>query len=169
MVRKGFGFLKVAGFCFLILTVFLSVVNQVEVVTAQPPSQLTEAESSVKKAFSAVLKAEDDGANITDLLSRLNDGMNFLAQAETAYKTGDVNGATNNAVDASAIASEVEADALEASFGASIKSQMGFWSTAVVVWLAEVAFVLFMFLGWRRFKKNHIKELSNSKAEVIQE
>jgi predicted PurR-regulated permease PerM len=169
MVRRRFSFLEVAVFGFLILTAFLSVVIQVKAETEQTPSQLTEAESMVKKAFSAVLKAEDAGANVTDLLSRLSYGMNFLAQAEMAYNTGDVSGAANNAVDASAIASEVETDALDASYAASTKSQIAFWPTVSIVSFAEASFVLFMFLSWRRFRKNYIKRLSNSKAEVTQE
>lgn len=169
MVRKRFSFLKVACFSFLILTAFLSVVNIVKADTAQTTSQLTEAESMVKKAFSAVLKAEDAGANVTDLLSRLSDGMNFLAQAEMDYKTGDVNGATSNAVDASSIAFEVESNAVEASFAGSIKSQMAFWFTFGIVNLAEAAFILVMFLGWRAFKKNYLKRLHKPKAEMTQE
>jgi hypothetical protein len=169
MVRKRFDFLKVAGFCFLILTVFLSVINQVKAETAQTPSQMTEAESMVKKAFSAVLKAGDAGANVTDLLSRLNDGMNFLAQAEVAYKTGNFNGATSSAVEASAVASEVETDAVRASYAASAKSQVVLWATVSMVSLAEAIFVLFMFLCWRWLKKNHVRRLSNSKPEVTQE
>jgi predicted S18 family serine protease len=168
MVNKRNSFLAIALFVFLTLTVFLSVANQVKAEATQTSLQLTEAENMVKKAFSAVLEAENAGANVESLLSRLNDGMNLLARAEMAYKAGDVSGATKNATDASAIASEVETEALSVKFAASISSQTAFWSTVGIINLAEAAFILFMFLSWRWFKKNYIKRLRNSKPEVTQ-
>ena len=74
-----------------------------------------------------------------------------------AYKTGDLSEATNKAVAASTVASEVETDALEANLAASISKQMVFWLTVGIVSLAETAFVLFMFLGWKHLKKNNEK------------
>jgi len=165
MIRV-FRLLRVALLVFLTLTVFLSAVKQVKAEETQSPSQLTEADTAVKKAFSAVLEAEDAGANVTSLLSRLSDGENLLAQAEMAYKVGDVSRAIDNAADASAIASEVEDSALSARFAASINSQTSFWSTAAILTVAGAAFVVFMFLIWIRFKKSYIERLRNSKPEV---
>ena len=151
---------------FLILLT-LTAVKQVKAEATQIPSQLVEADTAVKEAFSAVLKAEDAGANITSLLNRLSDGENLLAQAEMAYKVGDVSSAIDKAADASGIASEVEASAISARFTASINNQTAFWSTAALLAVAGAAFVLFMFFIWIRFKNRYIERLRNSKPEVV--
>lgn len=164
---KVFRLLLVALLVFLTLTFFLSVVKQVQAEETQIPSQLVEADTAVKEAFSAVSKAEDAGANITSLLSRLNDGETLLAQAEMAYRVGDVTNAIDNAADAYAIASEVEDSAISARFTATVNAQNAFWSTTAILTVAGAAFVLFMFFVWIRFKKSYIERLRNSKPEVV--
>ena len=49
-------------------------------------SDLAEAEETVFSAYDVVLEAEDAGANVSDLLVRLNVASDFLTEAYTWYR-----------------------------------------------------------------------------------
>lgn len=57
----------------------------------------------MQTAFVAVSEAEKAGANVTGLLGRLNDGADLLAQANVAYRVGDISGALDKAAGVFAI------------------------------------------------------------------
>jgi hypothetical protein len=158
--------LSLALLVFLVLTSLFSGLIQVKAEADQTPSQLIEADNALKKAFASVLEAEQAGANVTGLLDRLNDGADLLAQAEMAYRVGDVSGAVDEASGVFAIVSEVEADVVSAENAALINRYSNIWSVAAISDVAGFSFVLIMFLVWIWFKRSYIKRLSNSKPEV---
>ena len=154
------------AFLVFLTTSFLSSVSKFTVEATETPSELTDADNALKQAFAAVLEAEQAGANVTVLLGRLNEGANLLAQAEMAYRVGDVSEAVDKAAGVFVIASEVEMDTVRASGLASISGQIAVWMTVGISIVAGSYFVFFMFWIWTWFKQNYIKNQLNSRLEV---
>jgi len=165
-VDREIRLLIIAFLAFSVVVSLVSDTHQVKAEANQASSQLMEANGAVKKAFVAVLEAEQAGANVTGLLVRLNDGTSLLAEAEVAYRIGDASGAIDKAGAVLAIASEVETEAVSASYAGLTNRNNAFWSVAAVSGVAGFSFVLFMVLIWRWFKQNYIKKLRDSRPEV---
>lgn len=56
--------------------------------------KLAEAENAISEAFLAVRDAQDEGANVTDLIVRLNAAGEVLAAANVAFRNGDYQNAS---------------------------------------------------------------------------
>lgn len=153
------------------LLVFLAIASLVRnrscaEVADQVLPKVAEAEIAVGQAFSAVLDAEQAGANVTGLLARLNDAAALLAQAEMALRTGDANAAVDNATGALSIASEVKAEAVYAKASALVADDNALQSTITFSVVGAVTFVLALLLVWHRLRHRYVKNLLHSKPEV---
>lgn len=133
---------------------------------ATAPGDLANAENAVGQAFSTVLAAEQAGANVTELLVRLNDAATFLSQAGMDYRNGDPNTAVQNADNASSIASEVNAAAVDAKETASVTGQDALWNVITFSVVGAIVLSLTLFLIWRRYKQNYVKNMYDAKPEV---
>lgn len=65
---------------------------------SQAVSALDDAEGAVVSAYSAVSKADAAGANVSDMLVRLNEAGDVLTRAQIAYGVGDYDSALELAV-----------------------------------------------------------------------
>jgi len=148
------------------LSLFFVGLNTAFAQTNQATSKLQEANIAVNQAFNAVLDAEKAGANVTDLLSRLNYAIGILAQAETSYRTGYFNKASAQADNVLPLAHQITTAAQNAKQTALVSNQNAFWSTVALTVIGAFVFVLVLFLVWRQFKRNYIKNLSEAKPEV---
>ena len=137
--------------------------------TNQTASKLEAANTAVGQAFGAVLDAEEAGANVTDLMFRLNYAAGLLAQAENSYRTGNINQAFAQADNVLPNAQEITNDANEAKQAATISTQNAFWTTIALSVIGIVVFVLVLSLVWRRFKQYYIERLSEAKPEVVEQ
>jgi len=135
--------------------------------TDQTVIELQSVNIAVGRAFSAVLDAEKAGANVTSLLSQLNDAADQLAQAENAYRTGDSAVASNKADAALSIALQVTFDAQTAKQTALVSTQNAFWLTIAFTAVGIIMFLEILFLAWVWFKRNYIKNLSEAKPELV--
>src|SRR4030042_446432 len=84
--------------CILLIFVFaVSSLSLVATVSGFSESEATlasnDADGAVALAYTATLKAKNAGANVSDLLTRLDEAGEFLAQAHMAYRSGDFDGA----------------------------------------------------------------------------
>jgi CHASE3 domain sensor protein len=149
----------VVSACFFSFRFVVAQANQTE-------SKLQAATTAVNQAFTSVLAAEKAGANVSGLLSQLNDANSLLAQAENANTSGDDNTAVNDANAALPIAQQVTRSAQTAKENALASSQNAFWSTIAITIVTAVVFVLALFLVWRWFKRRYIEGLSKAKPEV---
>jgi succinate dehydrogenase hydrophobic anchor subunit len=131
----------------------------------QSSLKVAEAENAVDLAFSAVLGAEHAGANVTDLLARLNYAGELLAQAEIAVRKED-SSAGAKADGTVSIANEVEAAAVAAEKEALDDALNGFWSSVAFSVVGVVVFVLALFLVWSRFRRRYHGGLLEAKPEV---
>jgi CHASE3 domain sensor protein len=156
-------------FCSILMLFFLmfgAYVCSIHFVVAQADpveSKLQEANVAIEQAFSAVLDAEQAGANISDLLSQLNIAAGILAQAENSYRTGDSNIAAAQANSVLPIAQEVTTHAQDAKQTALVSNKNAFWSTIAFTVIGAFFFVLVLFLVWRRFKRSYTNSISQVK------
>lgn len=124
------------------------------------------AETASMQAFNSILNAEKAGANVTGLISQLNDAEGILAQAENSYRTGDYSTAATQADSILPLAQQVTLEAQHAKQTAIDSSQNALWSTITLTVTGVLVFVLSLFLVWRRFKRIYIKRLSEAKPEL---
>ena len=113
----------------LMLSLCFLIIIPAEAQTSQTASKLDAAHSAVELAFGAVLDAEEAGANVTDLMFRLNYVTGLLAQAENSYRTGNTNQAFAQADNVLPNAQQITNDAKEAKQAAAINSENASWST----------------------------------------
>ena len=135
--------------------------------TNQANSKLQEANIAVNQAFNAVLDSEKAGANVTDLLARINIAEGILAQAENSYRSGDTNTAAAQADNVLSIAQQITTSAQNAKQNAIISSQNNFWLTIAFTVGWTIMFLAVLDLFWLWFKRRYIKNLSEAKPELV--
>ena len=129
-------------------------------------AKVSEAENAVNSTYEAVQGAEKAGANVTGLLSVLNETVGLLSEAEIAYKNGDLDGAVGKADQCVTVANGILNDALTLKSSASENAQMIFWSTLVYSSLGAGAFAIGLVLVWGWFSRRYIKKMLEMKPEV---
>jgi len=137
--------------------------------TDQTATKLQAASTAVEQAFDAVSEAEKAGANVTGLLAQLNVAAGALALAENSYRTGDSATAAAQANSVIPFAQEVTTSAKEAKQAALVSGQNAFWFTIAFSEIGAFAFVLVLFLIWRRIKRGYVKKFDSLKPEVVED
>lgn len=130
-------------------------------------SALANAERTVGEAYNATVNADQTGANISTLLTKLSDAGDELSAAETAYRQGDFNSTVTLARISSQVAEGVKADASQLGLEALGARYMNNWFKMVVSIVAVVTVGLGSFFIWRRFKKRHYQRVLNAKTEAV--
>lgn len=124
------------------------------------------AESELADCYGAVLEAERVGANVSDLLARLNVGAGFLAEAELCYRSGNFSGAVYFA--------ELVIENLDGLIGeagelyssvAFERGQESSWVVGVSV-VGVFVVVLLGFFGWGYVKGFYVRLVLRMKPEV---
>jgi CHASE3 domain sensor protein len=153
----------------LMLSICILSVQEATAQTDQITSRLQVANTAVNQAFNAVLDAEKAGANVTDIMFRLNYAMGILAQAENSNRTGYFNRAATQADSILPLAQQITTTAQNAKQTAIVSNQNTFWSTITLTAIGVFVFFLVLFLIWRLLKRKYIKGLSEAKPEVVKE
>lgn len=126
------------------------------------------AESKLVSAYMAVFKAEEAGANVSDLWNELNSCVQVLSKVHVLYRVGNFDEAVyfaNLCYDSVAGMRE-EANRLE-DLAASNRRQK-FLLTSLVSSFSMVCIVFGGILGWRFFKRQYCRQVLKSKPEVVQ-
>ena len=129
-------------------------------------SRITNADDALKLAFKRVLDAEEAGANVSGLMSDLDEAGESLAEAEVAYRNGNLTGVAGLADRCSALAGTVSVEALALKDSALADSQRAFWSTFIFSAVGASALVAALILSWFWFKRAHARKLLGMKCEV---
>jgi len=129
-------------------------------------SKITSADDALKLAFKRVLEAEGAGANVSSLMTDLDEAGEFLAEAEVAYRNWNLTGAAGLADSCSAQAGTVSVEALALKDSALADSQQAFGSTFAYSATGASAFVVALILSWFWFKRAHARKLLGMKCEV---
>ena len=133
------------------------------------PSKIAQADNAVAQAFVAVAEAQEAGANVSALLARLNEADTVLAEAHTAFRSGD-NGTAGLKADQALIAVQGVAGEAE-----GLKSNAESDSQGRLVWTASLSsvglsllFVACLF-GWRFFRRRYVKQALEMKPEKVKQ
>lgn len=129
-------------------------------------SSITLAENQMKRAFNATLSAEQAGANVSGLISKLNEAGVLLAEAEMAQRNGDLGQAVAKANSSLSLTQEVLGDCLVLREEALARANETFWTTLAYSSGAIVAFVVLYAIAWRWFKRFYMRRVSESRPEV---
>ena len=129
-------------------------------------SAIGEADNALRRAFEAVLDAERAGANVSNLIFKLNEAGRLLAEAENAYKMGKFSEAISKAEGCSVLANGVVGEALSLKSSALAAAQTAFWQNLTFSCFGGLAFLVALFFVWGRFKRAYAKKLLRMKPEV---
>ncbi|MCJ7719729.1 hypothetical protein MUO69_07360 [Candidatus Bathyarchaeota archaeon] len=130
-------------------------------------SRITSADDALKLAFKRVLEAEEAGANVSSLMSDLDEAGESLAEAEVAYRNGNLTGAAGLADSCSALAGTVSVEALALKDSALADSQQAFESTFIFSTGGVAVLVEVLILSWFWFKRARARKLLVMKCEVV--
>lgn len=155
-------------FCAILLLAGLVACGPLRASTGEEASsRIASADDALKLAFKRVLEAEGVGANVSSLMSDLDEAGESLAEAEMAYRNGNLTGAAGLADHCSALAGTVSVEALALKDSVSADSQRAFGSTKVFSTVGASAFVAALILSWFWFKRAHARKLLGMKCEVV--
>lgn len=129
-------------------------------------SAIDRAEATMVSAYDAVLQAEQAGADVSDLLVRLNDAGGLLSEAHIAYGLGDFDEAVSLASLCSEMGEAIKTDAEELRLETHGPWVMRLWLTLTSS-LVGVAVVVFAgFFGWGYVRKRYVRKVLEMKVEV---
>lgn len=150
----------------LVVVLGSCMVQKAFAVTVQEASDdVASADQALRVAFSSVLDSEQSGANVTALLTRLDDAGSDLTRAETALAAGDYSGAASLAATCTSLANGVGGDAGVLK-GDAVAAAGNWWMTVVFSVVGSVVFAVVLLFVWRRFSRGYLKRLMRSRPEV---
>jgi len=127
---------------------------------------LNKAENDLASAYASVKEADFVGANVLELLNKLEFAGDLLAEANNAYRIGDYEKAFSLALNCSDTVDNVVQEALTLkSETEEAQGQKLLFTAGVSSACLSVLFVLSLF-GWRFLKKAYLKRVLEMKPEV---
>jgi len=129
-------------------------------------SAIGEADDALRRAFEAVLEAERAGANVSDLIVKLDEAGGLLAEAENAYRVGNFSEAVSRAEGCSILANGVVGEALSLQNMALADAQTAFWQNLTFSCFGGAAFLVVLFFVWGWFKRVYAQRMLSMKPEV---
>jgi len=130
-------------------------------------SAVSQAEQALASAYEAVLEAEQAGADVSDLLVRLSEAGDLLAQAHVSNRLGDFDGAARFADLCSQIGEEVRVEA-RGLRGLALEEAVQRFRWTMIGSILGVAIVVgASFLGWRIFKLRYCRRVLGMRPEVV--
>jgi hypothetical protein len=130
-------------------------------------SNVEAADAAVRRAFNATLAAERAGANVSGLISRLNEAGDALGEANDSLSDGDASAAAGNASLCIGIAENVSSDAVALKASALSEAQTGFWNSLSFSVAGISVFAVALGLVWGWFKRRYATKVLGLKPEVI--
>lgn len=168
---KGIPGLRIIPVLFVLFVLLSSaVVGRVDAPDAEniAVSVVEEAEQAAASAYLAVLEAENVGADVSELLRRLDSAALYLASARMSLRIGDFDGAIGNASFCVEALDEILGDA-EVLKDKAAKDLNEYSLIAISGSIVGVVLVLCVsFFGWRFFKVRYYERVLKTKPEVVE-
>lgn len=139
---------------FVFLVVFATIVGS-PVWGQADAAAISSARNTILNCYSAVKEAETAGANITLLVSTLNEAGSLLSQAELAYATGDFNVAFNLASQSQNTLANLIGEANTLRDIATRQQNQDFLITVVGSIIGTFVVMFASFVVWRFLKKKY--------------
>jgi hypothetical protein len=153
--------------CFFAVLVFGLVLGRLGFASGVSDGDVSDAGARVGRAFEAVLEAEGAGANVSSLMSDLDEAGEFLAEAEISYRNGNLTDAVGLADRCSGLAEAVSVEAVALKGSALADSQQAFESAFIFSTGGAAVLVEALILSWFLFKRAHARKLLGMKCEVV--
>jgi hypothetical protein len=150
----------------LLVSVLVSVPSVHSASNDDATAAVAEADSAMRVAFVSVLDAERNGANVSELMGRLNAASFTLTSAEASLRAGNYLDAVNHAGTCKVLSDAVAGDA------SVLKSKVNaaWWPTVsygvLGGYLVAVVFLTILLLTWHWFRRFYAKKLLNSRPKV---
>jgi len=129
-------------------------------------SAIESAELAVDLAYEAVLEAEGVGANVSDLLDELNDGIEALSGAYMSSRVGDFDDAIYFADLCRDLVAGIEVEANELRDVTLVERNQRLLLTSFGSVFAVVCIFCGGFFGWRFFKNRYHQRALKMRPEV---
>jgi hypothetical protein len=129
-------------------------------------SKMAAADNALQQALDAIVEAEQAGGNASELATRLNSAAVLLAQAEIAYRTGNLTEAGTKADSALSLANAVKDEALDLKNSSQSEARRILTFTAGMSFVGAVVFAFVLLFAWIRFKRSYAKKLPYMRPEV---
>jgi hypothetical protein len=151
------GFLVILGVCM--------VRDAFGVTYQEAAGQVADASQALGKAFDSIANAEQNGANVSLLLSRLDWAGSNLTWAEMALAAGNYSDAVSFAGVCKSEADAVGVDAVVLGNNAVLAAG-NWWRMVVFSVVGSAVFVVALLFVWRRFKAGYVKRVMKSRPEM---
>ena len=129
-------------------------------------STIERAEEALASAYLSVLQAERAGEDPSELVTRLNNALEYLDGAERAFESGEYDRTVLSAGKAVEVSYAVEDDAVALKRLAEYRGEILFRNRLVLSLLLIFQTVLLGFLGWVLFKGYYIQRMMGLRPEV---
>jgi len=124
------------------------------------------AESELASAYVAVAEAHDAGANVSELVGRLELAGAWLTSARNAYRVEEYDESYSHAVNCNASVNGIVYEASILKGDAQRSYYEGMFLTAAFSGVGLCILLISSLLGWRLFKKRYIKRVLEMKPKV---
>jgi hypothetical protein len=129
--------------------------------------EVAEAERALVLAYNAVLEAEEAGANVTSLLTRLSAAGEFLSEAYVFVHLGNFEGAARLAGFCVEVADDVEVEAILLREEAARIERADVFTKVFGSAVGVVIVVVGGFLLWSLYKRRYLEKVLDSRPEVV--
>lgn len=119
---------------------------------------IQQAEEAVSIAFQAVLKAENTGANVTNLIIRLNEAASDLSDAKVLLINGSSGDITKLVEHLVGITAQVKNEAQVLQANTQLNHDYIMKITIIELLVSVVVFLLIMAFIWSRFKSYYLQK-----------
>lgn len=156
---------KPAMVAVLVLCLVVSTPRVLSASNDEARTAVAAADDALRTAFGSVQDAERAGANVSGLISRLNDAGVVLTSAETALQMGNYSDSLNYAASCKTLAESIGSDAVKLK-----ESLPGSWPFFINLFVLPAAvagvFVVVLLLIWTRYKRSNNRKLLKSRPGV---
>jgi len=129
-------------------------------------SRINDAEMELGEAFEAILDAEVAGANVSELVGRLNGAGALFAEVNMALRIDEIDDVDLKIDRCIEIARAVMDEALALKEAALIERKRFLWMNIALLFIGIAVFLTLLAFTWRGFKRYYIKKLLSMRPEV---
>ena len=154
----------------LILNISLSETQILKVANAETDTELlTNIDEVLNNAFETLSRAEENGAQINDLIKELNKANSLYQELKTALREGDTEKATIIAQECVSISLQVTKEANNLATAALKQSKTQRERRNLILRAAIIAVTISSLIIWKRFKQYYTKQALGMKPTVIED
>ena len=135
---------------------------------SQAEAKIKETEDSMNSVYTEALKAEESGANVSNLLVKLDSAGKLHAMAHMLYRNGDLNGTIHYSDLATQNLKGLTEEAQQMRDSAALRNKARFREAMTISSLASVGIVAGGIIGWRALESHHPKKASKQRDEVLE-